>query len=64
MTEFHKSSFCGGAGACVEVGTTDDGDTLVRDSRGTVIAFGPEFAEFINEIKAGEHDRRASVPQV
>jgi Domain of unknown function (DUF397) len=59
VTEFKVSSFCS-FGNCVEVGTTSDGDVLVRDSKNRsqeALAFTPEeWTAFVAGVKAGEFD--------
>jgi Domain of unknown function (DUF397) len=56
-----RSSFCGGAGSCVEVANLGDGARAVRDGKspesGPILVFtGREWDTFISGIKAGEFD--------
>ena len=59
MTEFRVSSFCS-YGNCVEVGRSDDGAVLVRDTKDRAqhaLAFtDEEWAAFVAGVKAGEFD--------
>lgn len=58
MTEFKISSFCN-FGNCVEVGRTDDGAVLVRDTKDRTqeLAFtDEEWTAFVAGVKAGEFD--------
>ena len=59
MIEFKISSFCN-FGNCVEVGRTDDGAVLVRDTKDRAqqaLAFtDEEWAAFVAGVKAGEFD--------
>ena len=59
MIEFRVSSFCS-YGSCVEVGRSDDGAVLVRDTKDRAqqaLAFtDAEWAAFVAGVKAGEFD--------
>jgi Domain of unknown function (DUF397) len=59
VIEFRVSSFCS-YGSCVEVGRSDDGTVLVRDTKDgaqQALAFtGEEWAAFVAGVKAGEFD--------
>jgi hypothetical protein len=59
VTEFKTSSYCS-FGSCVEVGRTDNGTVLIRDTKdGTqqALAFtDEEWAAFVAGVKAGEFD--------
>ena len=59
MIEFKISSFCN-FGGCVEVGRTDEGAVLVRDTKDRAqeaLAFtGEEWTAFVAGVKAGEFD--------
>lgn len=60
MTDWHKSTFSGSQGDCVEVAHLPDGSTMVRDSKhpdGAVLTFTPaEWTAFVAGAKAGEFD--------
>jgi Domain of unknown function (DUF397) len=57
---WHKSSYSGQNGSCVEVARTPDGSTLVRNSNrpdaGTIELTPAEMAAWIAGCKAGEFD--------
>jgi hypothetical protein len=59
VIEFRVSSFCS-FGNCVEVGRTDEGSVLVRDTKDRAqkaLAFtGEEWTAFVAGVKAGEFD--------
>lgn len=59
MIEFRVSSFCS-FGSCVEVGRTDEGAVLVRDTKDRAqqaLAFtDEEWTAFVAGVKAGEFD--------
>ena len=59
MIEFRVSSFCS-MGNCVEVGRTDEGAVLVRDTKDRAqeaLAFtDEEWTAFVAGVKAGEFD--------
>ena len=59
MIEFRISSFCS-YGSCVEVGRTDDGAVLVRDTKDRMqqaLSFtDEEWSAFVAGVKAGEFD--------
>lgn len=55
--QWRRSSFCGTAGACVEVAELDDGAVAIRDgaARGDCLVFSAaEWAAFVGGVKAGE----------
>ena len=59
MIEFKISSYCSW-GNCVEVGRTDDGAILVRDTKDSThkaLAFtDEEWVAFVAGVKTGEFD--------
>jgi hypothetical protein len=59
VIEFRISSFCS-YGSCVEVGRTDDGAVLVRDTKDRMqqaLSFtDEEWSAFVAGVKAGEFD--------
>jgi hypothetical protein len=59
VIEFRISSFCS-YGGCVEVGRSDDGAVLVRDTkdraRPTLFFTDEEWTAFVAGVKAGEFD--------
>ena len=59
MIDFRVSSYCS-FGSCVEVGRTDEGAVLVRDTKDRTrqaLAFtDEEWAAFVAGVKAGEFD--------
>jgi hypothetical protein len=59
VTQFKISSFCN-FGNCVEVGRTDDGAVLVRDTKDRAqhaLSFtDEEWSAFVAGVKAGEFD--------
>jgi hypothetical protein len=59
VIKFRVSSFCS-FGNCVEVGRTDNGAVLVRDSKDRAqqaLAFtDEEWSAFVAGVKAGEFD--------
>ena len=59
MIEFRVSSFCS-FGNCVEVGRSDDGAVLVRDTKDQAqqaLSFtDEEWTAFVAGVKAGEFD--------
>jgi len=59
---WHKSTYSGNQGGCVEVADLDDGRVAVRDTKhhgqGPTLIFTPhEWDMFILGAKAGEFDR-------
>ncbi|MEV0697359.1 DUF397 domain-containing protein [Saccharopolyspora sp. NPDC050389] len=58
---WHKSSYSGNSGNCVEVAGHPDGTRYVRDTKDRergVLAFGAaQWAAFVVASKAGELDR-------
>ncbi|WP_342775109.1 DUF397 domain-containing protein [Nonomuraea diastatica] len=60
---WRKSTFCNGAGACVEVAPLADGNVALRDSKtqdGPVLVFTPgEWAAFTAGVRQGEFDLTA-----
>lgn len=59
MIEFRVSTFCS-FGSCVEVGRTDEGAVLVRDTKDCAQApltfTDEEWVAFVAGVKAGEFD--------
>ncbi len=56
-----RSSFCGGAGSCVEIANLRDGARAVRDGKSpqtspVLIFTGREWDSFISAVKVGEFD--------
>jgi hypothetical protein len=59
MFDFRVSSFCN-FGGCVEVGRSEDGTVLLRDtkdrSQPPIESTVEEFGLFLAEVKAGKYD--------
>lgn len=59
--DWHRSSFCGPAGSCVEVAQLPAGGMAVRDSKlgetsPALVFTGEEWQFFIAGVKAGEFE--------
>ena len=59
MIEFRVSSYCS-FGSCVEVGRSDEGAVLIRDTKNraqqALVFTDEEWAAFVAGVKAGDFD--------